>query len=201
MAQTIPTTLWTEDEARAILWARVPQGDSWGAHSETVMRTAGTLADALAAAGEPVDPALARAGALVHDLGRSITHHGTGHCWEGYQMLLRMEQPVLARFCVVHSSSGMTAAEAESVGWPPADYRPKTWEEKVVTIADALTHMDRVVYLEERVDSVLERYRHMQGTADYAVLALVVPKSRALMAEVEAVIGQPVEPLVGATHL
>jgi len=194
-------TTMTIDEARMLLWSRVPSGESWGAHSETVARTAGTLADALAAAGEAVNPALARAGGLLHDIGRSITHHGTGHCWEGYQLLRGMGQPVLAQFCLAHSYGGMTPEEAVRVGWPDADYRPRTWEEKVVTIADGLTHFARVVFLDERVASVLERYRHSAGTPDYALLADIVTKNRALIAEVEAVIGQLVEPLVGAQHL
>jgi len=194
-------TVLTEDEARALLWAHVPAGENWGAHSETVARTAGILADALATSGADIDPSLARTGGLLHDIGRSVTHHGTGHCWEGQQILLAMGQPVLARFCVTHSYAGMTPAEAVRVGWPAADYRPHMWEEKVVTIADGLTHFDRVVWLDERVASVLERYRHVEGTPDYAMLADIVTKNRALMSAVEAVIGQPVESLVGAEHL
>ena len=201
MANTARETAWTRDEARALLWSRVPAGESWGAHSETVARTAGTLADALYAAGAPVNATLARAGGLLHDIGRSITHHGTGHCWEGYQLLRAMGQPTLARFCVTHSYGGMTPAEAVSVGWPAADYRPRTWEEKTVTVADGLTHFDRVVFLDERVASVMERYRHSEGTADYALLTDIAAKNRALMAAIEAVIGQPIEPLVGAAHL
>lgn len=199
--RTATTAILTEDEARALLWARVPPGENWGAHSETVTRTAGMLADALVTASVQVDPGLARTGALLHDIGRSITHHGTGHCWEGYQLLRAMGQPVLARFCVTHSYAGMTPEEAVCVGWPAADYRPRTWEEKVVTIADGLTHFDRVVFLDERVASVLERYRHAEGTPDYALLAGVAVKSRTLMAEVAAIIGQSVERLVGAGSL
>lgn len=194
-------TVLTVDEARAMLAARVPLGETWGAHSETVARVAGMVVDALRAAGERVDPALTRAGGLLHDIGRSITHDGTGHCWEGYQLLLAAGQPVLARFCVTHSYGGMTADEAAGVGWPAADYRPRTWEEKAVTVADGFVHFDRVVRLETRVASVLERYKHMRDPAAYALLRGVLPKNRALIAEIEAVIRQPVEPLVGAEPL
>jgi len=123
----ITGTTLTVDEARALLRAHVrnsENGENWGAHSETVTRTAGALADALAAGGADIDPSLACAGALVHDIGRSVTHHGTGHCWEGQRILLAIGQPALARFCVTHSYAGMTAAEAVRVGWPAADYRP-----------------------------------------------------------------------------
>ena len=101
-------TVLSEAEARALLARYVPLDETWGAHSVTVARLAGQIAEALAAAGVPVDPALARTGGLLHDIGRSVTHDGIMHCWEGYQMLLAQGQPLLARFCVVHSSGGMT---------------------------------------------------------------------------------------------
>ncbi len=111
-------TVLSEGEARALLAHYVPLDETWGAHSVTVARLAGQIAEALAAAGMPVDPALARTGGLLHDIGRNVTHDGIMHCWEGYRMLLAQGQPLLARFCVVHSSGGMTAEEAASVGWP-----------------------------------------------------------------------------------
>ncbi len=195
------TQPYTEAEARSLLWSLVPPGEQWGAHSETVARLAGMIADALATAGEPVNPALARTGGLVHDIGRSITHHGTGHCWEGYQLLNARDQPVLARFCVTHSYEGINPDEAVLVGWPRADYRPQTWEEKAVAIGDALTHGDRVVFVAERVASVLARYRDHSTPAEYALLVAIEPKARILMTEVAAIIGQEVETLCGAASL
>lgn len=194
-------TALTVDEARTLLARYVPLDETWGAHSVTVARLAGRIADALAAAGVAVDPALARAGGLVHDIGRDVTHDGVMHCWEGYRMLLARGQPLLARFCVVHSGGGMTAEEAASVGWPPADYRPKTWEEKVVTIADGLAHYDGVVCLADRCASVRERYRDQSSPTRYALIVVTEGKVRALMDEVEAIIGQPVEQLCGARRL
>lgn len=113
-------------------------------------------------------------------------------------MLRAQGQPLLARFCVVHSSGGMNAEEAASVGWPPADYRPNTWEEKAVTIADGLAHYDGVVFLTDRCASVRERYRERSNAARYTLILRTETKIRALMAEVEAIIGQPVEQLCGA---
>lgn len=191
----------SEAEARELLAAYIPLNETWGAHSVTVARLAGQIADALAAAGVVVDPGLARTGGLVHDIGRDVTHDGVMHCWEGYRMLLARGQPLLARFCVVHSGGGMTAREAAAVGWPPADYRPATWEEKAVTIADGLAHYDGVVCLADRCASVRERYREQSGPARYALIIETEGKVRALMDEVEAIIGQPVEELCGARRL
>jgi putative nucleotidyltransferase with HDIG domain len=191
----------SEREARELLARYVPLDETWGAHSVTVARLAGQIADALAAAGVTVDPALARAGGLIHDIGRDVTHDGIMHCWEGYQILLARGQPLLARFCVVHSGGGMTAEEAVSVGWPAADYRPASWEEKAVTIADGLAHYDGVVCLADRCASVRERYRDQSSPARYALIIITEGKVRAIMDEVEAIIGQPVEQLCGARRL
>jgi hypothetical protein len=95
----------------------------------------------------------------------------------------------------------MDAEEATSVGWPAADYRPATWEEKVVTIADGLAHYDRVVYLADRCASVCERYRDQSSPARYALILKTEGKVRALMDDIEAIIGQPVEQLCGAQRL
>lgn len=95
----------------------------------------------------------------------------------------------------------MDDAEAASVGWPAADYRPQTWEEKAVTIADGLTHYESVICLADRCASVRERYRERSNAARYVLILRTETKIRALMAEVEARIGQPVEQLCGAKRL
>jgi putative nucleotidyltransferase with HDIG domain len=194
-------TVLSEAEARALLVSYVPLDETWGAHSSTVARLAGQIADALAAAGVAIDPALARTGGLIHDIGRSVTHDGIMHCWEGYQMLLAQGQPTLARFCITHSSGGMTAAEAASVDLPAADYRPRTWEEKVVTIADGFAHYDDVIRLADRTASVRARYRDRSTPERYALIERTEGKVRALMDEVEAIIGRSVEDLCGAQSL
>ncbi len=197
----ITEAVLSEEEARDLLARYAPLDATWGAHSMTVARLAGQIAAALAAAGADVDPALARTGGLLHDIGRDVTHDGIMHCWEGYQMLLTRGQPLLARFCVVHSSGGMDAEEAASVAWPAADFRPRTWEEKAVTIADGLAHYDGVVLLADRCASVRERYRARSNAARYALILRTEDKIRALMIEVETIIGQPVEQLCGAQPL
>jgi uncharacterized protein len=194
-------TILSETEARALLESYVPLNDTWGAHSLTVARLAGVIADALAAAGIAVDPALARTGGLLHDIGRSVTHDGIMHCWEGYQLLLAQGQPTLARFCIVHSSGGMTARDATSVGLPAEDYRPHTWEEKAVTIADGMAHYDRVICLADRTASVRQRYRERSSPERYDLILRTEGKVRALMDDVEAIIGLSVEDLCGAQPL
>ncbi len=191
----------SEEDARALLARYVPLDETWGAHSMVVARLAGQIADALHAAGVACDPTLARTGGLLHDIGRSVTHDGIMHCWAGYEMLLAEGQPLLARFCITHSSGGMTAIEAASVDWPANDYRPQTWEEKCVTVADGLAHFDTVICLADRCASVRERYRAGANPARYTLILRTEGKVRALMNEIEARIGQSIETLCGAARL
>lgn len=194
-------TTMTEDEARQLLASRVPLDQTWGAHSVSVARAAGAIAAALRGAGVAADPALARTGGLLHDIGRSVTHDLSGHSWAGYQLLREAGQPALAQFCTAHQFGGLIPEEAAIIGWPPADYRPRGWEEKAVTIADGLARGERIVCLAERCADVRERYRGKVAPAHYALLVGVEAKMRALMAEVEAVTGRPVEVLCGAARL
>lgn len=191
----------TEAEAQCLLASHVPLDTTWGAHSVAVSRAAGRIAAALAAAGESVDPALARTGGLLHDIGRSATHHISDHAWAGYERLLRDREPTLARFCVAHQLGGLLLEEAAAIGWPPADYRPRTWEEKAVTIADGLAMGGRIMLLADRCADVRARYRDAIDPVTYALLVRVEGKIRALMDEVEAVTKQPVEALCGAERL
>lgn len=193
--------MMTEREARALLKAHAPPDQIWGAHSITVARAAGQIVEALNAAGLTVDPALARTGGLIHDIGRSVTHDFSGHAWAGSQLLLAAGQPTLARFCTTHQCGGLTPDEALLLGWPPADYRPRTWEEKAVTIADGLASGDRVVLLADRCSDVRERYRGKINPTHYQLLINVEAKMRALMAEVEAETKHSVEAICGAEPL
>jgi uncharacterized protein len=191
----------TEGEALQLLELSVPRDHAWGSHSVTVARAAGLIADALHAGGAPVDPELARVGGLLHDIGRGITHDFAGHAWEGHRLLLARGEPQLARFCLTHQCGGLTPEEAPIVGWPPRDYRPRSWAEKAVTIADGLAYGERIVLLSDRCADVRERYCNAIDPARYGLLVRVEAKLRALMAEVEAVTMQPTETICGAERL
>jgi hypothetical protein len=57
------------------------------------------------------------------------------------------------------------------------------------------------VCLADRSASVRERYRERSDAVRYTLILRTEAKIRALMAEVEAIIGQPVEQLCGAQRL
>ncbi|HEY8597712.1 MAG TPA: HD domain-containing protein [Thermomicrobiales bacterium] len=193
--------MMTEDAARELLASYVPLDQTWGAHSVAVSRAAGRIATALHRAGAGIDPTLARTGGLLHDIGRSVTHDLSGHAWAGYERLLGNGEPALARFCVAHQMGGLIPAEATVIGWPAADYRPRTWEEKAVTIADGLAMGNRIVLLADRCADVRARYRATTLPDHYALVCAVEAKIRALLAEVEALTTESIETLCGAAPL
>ncbi len=82
------------------------------------------------------DIRLLTAGALLHDIGRTVTH-GVEHGLEGGKIVREMGwDKELANIVERHVGGGITREEAESQGLPPKDYLPKTLEEKLVCHAD-----------------------------------------------------------------
>lgn len=93
------------------------------------------------------------AGALLHDIGRSLTqdirHAGLG------ADLLRQDaaagRPWDERIVLMverHTGAGIDAREAAALGLPPRDYTPRTLEEKIVAHADNLYSGDKRLGLE-----------------------------------------------------
>lgn len=84
------------------------------------------------------DMNLVKAGALLHDIGRSKTHkinHGIvgGHIAKEYGLSSK-----LVRIIETHIGAGLTPTIAESLGLPPRNLMPETLEEKIVCHADNL---------------------------------------------------------------
>ena len=79
---------------------------------------------------------LITAGALLHDVGRSITHD-IWHLVRGVEVLERREidERVIA-IARKHLGAGLTLDDAKGLGFPDGDYMPSTIEEKIVTYSD-----------------------------------------------------------------
>ncbi len=76
------------------------------------------------------------AGALLHDVGRTVTH-GVEHGVEGARLIREKDwDEELAKIVERHIGGGITKTEAEEEGLPPKDYVPETLEEKIVCHAD-----------------------------------------------------------------
>ncbi len=87
----------------------------------------------------PVDKQLIFTGAMLHDIGRSITHDIT-HVSEGARLAenLGLDDRVV-NIIRRHVGAGLTSDEAIALGLPAGDYMPETPEEKIVAYADNIT--------------------------------------------------------------
>lgn len=79
---------------------------------------------------------LITAGALLHDVGRSITHD-IWHIIRSVEILKRrnVDDRVIA-IARKHLGAGLPPEEAKALGFPDGDYMPATIEEKIVTYSD-----------------------------------------------------------------
>lgn len=88
---------------------------------------------------------LVTAGALLHDIGRSVDH-SIMHAYIGSQIAASYGLPQeIVDIIRKHTGAGLDAEDAEEMGLPPADYMPRTVEEKIVAHADNLVSDNRVV--------------------------------------------------------
>lgn len=155
------------------------------AHVQTVAALAYQMAVWLRAAGQPVDTLLAHRGGLLHDLAklwRAPSGERGDHGARAAALLESRGQPALAQIARRHMLHQVLDAE----------FAPRTWEEKLVYFADKLVEGSRVATVEERLNSLRQRYpQHVQTTNAAAPLILRMQE------ELCAVMGFPVEELHG----
>ena len=94
--------------------------------------------------GLAVDRGVVQQGALLNDVGRSLTQD-VRHASLGADLLRKQggwdERVVLA--VERHTGAGIDATEAAALGLPAKDYTPRTLEERIVAHADNLYTGDR----------------------------------------------------------
>ena len=114
-------------------------------HCQAVAALAVELSKQLETKNCKVDIELVEIGALLHDLGRSKTHT-VDHAIVGAKIAesLALPQPVIS-IIKRHVGAGITAQEAQWLGWPKDVYVPATLEEKIVSYADKLIDGSRKV--------------------------------------------------------
>ncbi|MGA2199791.1 MAG: HDIG domain-containing metalloprotein [Nitrososphaerales archaeon] len=120
-------------------------------HCRLVARISIVLCESLASRGKTVDAQATLAGALLHDIGRSRTH-AVEHGHVGASMLEEEGvDAVVVEIVRRHVGAGISAKEAETLGFPKADYIPMTLEQKVVCFSDKMVSADSVRPFEEEV--------------------------------------------------
>jgi uncharacterized protein len=118
-------------------------------HCRAVATVAVRIAQEISEQGTNVDIDLVQAGALLHDIGRGVTHsadHGVAGVIIAQSFGLA---PSLIRIIERHIGSGIDTKEARRLGLPIKNYLPKSLEEKIVTYADKLIEGAREVGYEE----------------------------------------------------
>ena len=107
---------------------------------------------ALTYASDPlVDRDLVEAGALLHDIGRGLTHD-LRHAEAGGEVCRSSGlDEAVAAVVERHIGAGLTADECSILDLLPRDCMPRTLEEKIVAHADNLVKGTRVITLEERM--------------------------------------------------
>jgi uncharacterized protein len=107
-------------------------------HCEAVSKLAKETAEICQKKGLEVNLELVEIGALLHDIGRSKTH-SVHHAVDGAKIAENAGLPnSVVAIIERHVGGGITAVEAEELGWPRGIYVPLTLEEKIVSYADKL---------------------------------------------------------------
>ena len=105
---------------------------------------------------------LVQAGALLHDIGRGMTH-GIGHAQRGAALAKSFDlDPALLSIIERHIGAGMTADECTLERLIPRDCVPVTVEEKIVANADNLVHGTEQGSIERTLGAALRLKRRIR---------------------------------------
>lgn len=146
--------------------------------SNSVIRHCSVVAATAAALSEKslfFDDDLVEAGALLHDIGRSVTH-GIGHAQAGADLCRSLGLGEdLARIVECHTGAGLTTDECIQLGLLPIDCTPPTPESALVACADNLVRGEQVITIEERLELAyaLNRTVRMRMYRQYQYLQLL----------------------------
>ncbi|MBS7649186.1 HDIG domain-containing protein [Candidatus Bathyarchaeota archaeon] len=126
-------------------------------HVLKVNEVAKDLADRVESKGYRVNKKLVAAGALLHDIGRAVTHD-VSHGVIGGQIVRRRKLGErLARIVERHVGAGISEEEAERLKLGSISLIPETIEEKIVCYADKLVDGDKKVEFTETLKYFKEK--------------------------------------------
>ncbi|MES2154738.1 MAG: HD domain-containing protein [bacterium] len=147
-----PTSL-TSERARA--WQRLlaAKPPAWvAAHCRAVEGLAVAMGDAAERRGLEPDRSRLQQGALLHDIGRSVTQD-VHHASVGARLLREDHwDEAVVRIVERHTGGGIDATDARDLGIPVKDYTPRSLEERIVCHADNLFSGERRLHMAELGD-------------------------------------------------
>lgn len=110
-------------------------------HSCTVRAVADEIVSNL----DGVNKQLIVAGALLHDIGRSV-NNSIMHAYIGSNIIQQLGLPQeIIEIVRKHTGAGLDSQDLLEMGLPPGNYMPSTLEEKIVAHADNLVSDNKVV--------------------------------------------------------
>jgi uncharacterized protein len=126
-------------------------------HVLKVEEVARDIAGRVESKGYDVDEELVTAGALLHDVGRSVTHDVSHGVVGGRIVRRRNLDERLARIVERHVGGGISREEAVELKLGSLSLVPETLEEKIVCYADKLVDGDRRVEFSETLKYFKEK--------------------------------------------
>jgi len=130
-----------------------------GAHPRVIRHCLAVEKKAIELAeGTGADMELVRAGAILHDLGRSLVH-GVSHGVVGAEIArgLGLDKRIV-NIIERHVGSGIPKKEAVLLGLPARDLLPVTLEEKIVNHADNFVHEEKIGSFGEALRSFEKKF-------------------------------------------
>ena len=145
-------------------------------HVKAVHRFSVNIGNRLINQGYGINMPLLKAGAMLHDIGRSKTH-GLSHAIVGCEIAEKLGLPGdIILIIQNHIGAGIAREEAMEKGLPPQDYIPSTIEEKIVAAADNLAFGDELQTIQQ-----LEQNMRRQGIDKAAERCIALHKELSKM--------------------
>lgn len=182
----------SRDESTALL-AEFGKGAAWVKHCLAVADSASWLGSALQRR-HAVDRDYLWSAALLHDIGRCVTHDPIGHGVEGYNLLMRRGHEEEAFVCASHILFGLDASEAMQFGLPARNFFPRSIEERLIPLVDFLMEGDQPTTLDLRFSSLRRRNRKNRFFMDRVDRAYTT--ARSLMTRFSEELGESVENVI-----
>ncbi len=182
----------SRDEATALM-VEYGEGLPWTRHCLAVADAAQAVG-ALLGDHHAIDIDSLWSMALLHDIGRYVTHDPIMHGVEGYKLLMDLGHKDAAFVCASHVVFGLRESEAVHYGLPAQDFVPRTSMERIVPLVDFLFEGDQPTTLETRFASLRKRNAGNDPFLD--MLDRARGAATSFLAELGSEIGHSVEDVV-----